>query len=171
MPLVLAIYDYCYIQPGRYATLDNSRPTWLRRITHGQARYLLPTAILSGVSMYTSMNTDALRSTYICPQFASAPRVVPVLQFLAALADCYFLVSIETIARRRATNAAIPSYIAPLLIGSTFVVCSCLGCRYLSLTLQSSLLPSSFWVVLSLSLPTQDIGSGCFVLTMHTLKT
>ena len=122
MPFVLAIYDYWYIQRRRYATGDNPRTAWLRRITHGHARYLLPAAILSGASIYSSMNTNALRSTYICPLFASAHKTVPVLQLLAALADCCFLISIDTAVRRRTTNAAITSDLAPLLISSAFVV-------------------------------------------------
>lgn len=124
VPFIIAVYDYWYIQRSRLATVDNSRPGLVRRIIHGQARYLLPTAILSGASIYTSMNTGALRSTYICPLFASAQKTLPVLQFLAALADCYFLISIDTIARRRTTNAAVTSDLTPVLMGSTFLVSS-----------------------------------------------
>lgn len=123
VPFLLAIYDYWYIQRSRRATAINSRPAWLWRIVHGEARYLLPAAVLSGASIYTSMNTDALRSTYIRPLFASARRTVPALQLLAALADCFCLLSIETIARRRTTNAAITSHLAPVMICSTFMVC------------------------------------------------
>lgn len=85
--------------------------------------YILPAALLGGSSIYTTVNADVLRSTYICPNSTSAQTIVPFLQLLAVISDCYVLISLETICRRRPANAAINLNLAPMLLGSTFLVC------------------------------------------------
>ncbi len=88
----------------------------------GPTRCILPTAILSGASIYTSAYTNALRSTYICPLSSFAPIIVPLFQILAALLDCYVLISIEKVTRRGSTEGPVTKDALHAWVGTIFVV-------------------------------------------------
>lgn len=171
MPFLLAVYDCWDIQDTR-PSKETAGASWPSKFIRGRARYLLPAAILSGASILSSYHANALRSTYICPHFASAQRIVPALQTLAALLDCYVLVSIDRAIRRRITNGVLSGNTASIVLGSTFLVCIHNLARFFSaLTLQSSLLRFSLLVGLLLLLHTQHTGNGFSVLIRYISST
>lgn len=81
----------------------------------------MPGAILSVAVVFQASSADNLRSTYICPHFPSWGKYVPVLQIVGAFLDCFVLVSIEEITRRKSNSAPIGT-VAPTVIASIFLV-------------------------------------------------
>lgn len=150
VPLALAIYDCRHTRREHLSRGETIQPTWLKYFFHIRAKFVLPAALLSGSSIYTSIQANnVLRSTYICPISTSARNIVPILQLLAVISDCYVLISIDTVTRRRAVNAVTTLSIAPLLLGSIFLVCfRILGTKYNSVNPSEALccLILSWWV-------------------------
>lgn len=121
MPLILVFYDYWENQLRR--PIEESLPSkWLKKVTRGPARYLLPTSILSGVSIYSSIRTNSIRSTYICPLSSTVATVMPVFSILAVLLDCCLLISIEKFTRRGASAEASTKNMTYIWIGSIALV-------------------------------------------------
>ena len=62
------------------------------------------------------------RSTYICPLSSSANIGVPLMQIVAILIDCFYLLSISEITNTAKTNTS-PKSDNPLrVVGSIFLV-------------------------------------------------
>lgn len=121
MPLILVFYDYWENQLRR--PIEESLPSeWLKKATRGPARYILPTSILSGVSIYNSMRTNSIRSSYICPLSSTVATVMPFFSILAVLLDCCLLISIEKFMRRGAGAEASTKNMTYVWIGSIALV-------------------------------------------------
>lgn len=121
VPLILVVYDYWENQLRR--PIEESLPLkWLKKATHGPARYILPTSILSGVSIYNSIRANSNRSTYICPLSSTVAMVMPIFSILAILLDCCLLISIEKFTRRGASAEASTKNMTYVWIGSIALV-------------------------------------------------
>lgn len=121
VPLILVVYDYLENQLRR--PIEESLPSkWLKKAVCGPARYILPTSILSGVSIYNSKRTNSNRSTYICPLSSTVAMVMPIFSILAILLDCCLLISIEKFTRRGASAEASTKNMTYVWIGSIALV-------------------------------------------------
>ncbi len=125
MPFVVAIYDYLCIHRRQSVTAENLHPTEVKTFNWWKARYVLPAALLTVGSILTSMGTDDVRSTYICPH--SAEKIIPFLQVSGALLDCFVLMSIEEIMKKTETNkfkgdSAVAKVVASVLLVSHLVL-------------------------------------------------
>lgn len=121
VPLILAVYDYWENQLRR--PIEESLPSkWLKKAIRGPARYILPTSILSGVSIYNAIRTNSNRSTYICPISSTVAMVMPIFSILAILLDCCLLISIEKFTRRGASSEASAKNMTYIWIGSIALV-------------------------------------------------
>ena len=91
VPLLLAIYDYWYIQRRRPKS-DGSRatPRTFKNFT--------PIIFLTAAYSVMTSVMGAPRSTYICPLSSKANTAVPFMQVLIVLLDCYVLVRISAVA-------------------------------------------------------------------------
>lgn len=108
------------MQSSYSATVQNAHLTSSKAFAHGKAKYILPAVLLTVASILTSFGTDAVRSTYICPQFAG--KIVPFFQIMGALIDSFVLVSIENVIRRTKANNATADAAVPKVVGSVLVV-------------------------------------------------
>ena len=121
VPLIIAVYDYWENQLRR--PIEESLPSkWLKKAIRGPARYILPTSILSGVSIFNSIRTNSNRSTYICPISSTVAMVMPIFSILAILLDCCLLISIEKFTRRGASAEASAKNMTYAWIGSIALV-------------------------------------------------
>lgn len=122
VPLVLVVYDYWENQLRRPMMEENLPSNWLKKVIHGPAKYILPTSILSGASIYSSIHTNANRSTYICPLSSTAAMIMPVFSILAVFLDCCLLMSIEKFTRRGVSAEASTKNMTYVWIGSIALV-------------------------------------------------
>lgn len=121
VPLILVVYDYWENQLRH--PIEESLPSeWLKKATRGPARYILPTSILSGASIYNSIYTNSNRSTYICPLSSTVAKIMPIFSILAILLDCCLLISIEKFTRRGASAEASAKNMTYVWIGSIALV-------------------------------------------------
>ena len=87
LPLLLAIYDYWYVQRRRQKSENSTH-------TNGQSsRHLWPIFFLTAAYSVKAFAMGAPRSTYICPLSSSAYTGVPLMQILSILLECYVLVN------------------------------------------------------------------------------
>ena len=116
VPLLLAIYDYWYIQRRRPKS-ESSTPVKGRTFRH-----LWPAILLTAAySIKISVMRDP-RSTYICPLSSSAKIGVPLMQIVSILIDCFYLVSITEVTNT-ANMSTYPKNENPLVVvGSIFLV-------------------------------------------------
>lgn len=118
LPLLLAIYDYWYIQRRRPEFDDASR-------ANGRTlRKLWPAAFLTAAYTVRASVMDAPKSTYICPLSSSANTGIPVMQVLSILLDCYVIVAISGVASTAKVDASPTSENLSVVVGSIFLVIS-----------------------------------------------
>lgn len=122
VPLILVVYDYWENQLRRPMVEETLPSTWLKKFARGPARYIVPTSILSGVSIYNSIHINANRSTYICPLSSTAAMIMPIFSILAVLLDCCLLISIEKFTRRGVSTEASTRNMIYVWIGSIALV-------------------------------------------------
>ena len=92
LPLLLAIYDYWYIQRRRPKSDSSSR-------ANGRTlRNVWPAVFLAAAYSIKASEMGAPRSTYICPLSSSANIGVPSMQILSVCLDCYVIISLSRIA-------------------------------------------------------------------------
>ena len=116
LPLLLAIYDYWYIQRRR-PTSD--RP----RRTNGRAsRHLWPAAFLTAAYSVKTYAMDAPRSTYICPLSSAAKTGVPIMRISSLLLDCYVLLQMSEVASTANLDVFKESNNASVVVGCIFLV-------------------------------------------------
>ena len=116
LPLLLAIYDYWYIQRRRPKS-DRSHGT------NGRAsRHLWPAAFLAGAYSVKTYAMDAPRSTYICPLSSVANTGVPIMQISSLFLDCYSLLKISEIASTENREVFKESNNASVALGCIFLV-------------------------------------------------
>ena len=116
LPLLLAIYDYWYIQRRRPKSDNSSR-------TNGRTlRNLLPVIFLTAAYAVKVSVMGAPRSTYICPLSSSANSGVPFMQILSILLDCYILLSISGVASTPKEDASPKSDDSSAVVGCIFLV-------------------------------------------------
>lgn len=94
LPLLLAIYDYWYIQRRRS---ESGKPS---RANGSTFRKIWPAIFLTAAYSFKASVTGAPRSTYICPLSSSANFSIPLMQILSTLLDCYVLVTLSGIASK-----------------------------------------------------------------------
>ena len=92
LPLLLAIYDYWYIQRRRPKSDDASR------VNGRTLRNLWPAILLAAAYSVKASEMGASRSTYICPLTSKANFGVPFMQMLSVCLDCYVITSLSGIA-------------------------------------------------------------------------
>lgn len=122
VPLILAVYDYWENQLRRPIIEEILPRKWLRKVTRGPARFILPISILSGVNIYNSIHTNANRSTYICPLSSTTAMIMPIFSILAVLLDCCLLISIEKFTRRGVDTEASTRNVVYVWTGSIALV-------------------------------------------------
>lgn len=116
LPLLLAIYDYWYIQRRRP---ESDRP--LR--TNGKTlRPLWPAAFLAAAYSVKTYAMDAPRSTSICPLSSAANIGVPIMQISSLLLDCYVLLKISEVASTASLDVLKESNNASVTLGYIFMV-------------------------------------------------
>ena len=135
VPVLLAIYDYWYIQRRRSKSDDSSQP-------NGRTlRNLWPTLFLTAAYTVNACWMGHPRSTYICPLSSSANVGVPIMQILSVLLDCYILIRLSWItgsAKVETSTSDSPS----VIMGSSFLVIHDAAIRFkCSLTLKFSSFP------------------------------
>ena len=116
LPLLLAIYDYWYIQRRRSKS-DRRHGTNVRT-----SRHLWPAAFLTAASSVKIYAMDAPRSTYICPLSSVANTGVPIMQISSLLLDCYVLLKISVIASTEKVDLFKERNNASVAVGCIFVV-------------------------------------------------
>lgn len=126
MPLILALYDYRYVQRDQKRNVNfpgnNVRRPWLHKALQGPAKYILPAALLGCGNFLAASVVAEPRSTYIC-QFAWYARsIVPVMQSVEIGLDCYILISIATLLKSRGTAAAMKSNTDPVTVALLLIV-------------------------------------------------
>ena len=116
LPLLLAIYDYWYIQRRRPKSDHPHR-------TNGKAsRHLWPPAFLTAAYSVKTYAMDAPRSTYICPLSSAANTGVPIMQISSLLLDCYILIKISEVASTETLSVLKESNSASVALGCIFLV-------------------------------------------------
>lgn len=121
-PLIIVVYEYWENQLRRPMMEESLPSKWLKKVTRGPLRYILPTSILSGVNIYNSIHTNANRSTYICPLSSTAAMIMPIYSILAVLLDCCLLINIEKFMRRGVSAEASTRNVTYVWIGSIALV-------------------------------------------------
>ena len=122
VPLLLAIYDYWYIQRRRPKS-ESSPPV------NGQTSRQLWSAIFLAAAYSIQVSVmSAPRSTYICPLSSSANFGVPLMQVASILVDCFYLVSISKVANTQKTSTYSKSDTPLAVVGSIFLVNSWYCC-------------------------------------------
>ena len=116
LPLLLAIYDYWYIQRRRP---KSDRPHG----TNGRAsRHLLPAGFLAAAYSVKAYAMDTPRSTYICPLSSAANAGVPIMQISSLLLDCYVLLKISEIVSTEKLDVFKESNNVSVAVGFIFLV-------------------------------------------------
>ena len=116
LPLLLAIYDYWYIQRRRPKSNNPHH-------TNGHTfRRLLPAIFLTAAYSVKASATLAPRSSYICPLSSNAKTGVPFMQISSILLDCCILVTISEIASTAKADAYPKSDNASVVVGYIFLV-------------------------------------------------
>lgn len=116
LPLLLAIYDYWYIQRRRPKSEDLSRANG-RTLRNFWSSIYLAAAYTVQVAVM-----GAPRSTYICPLSSSANTGVSFMQILSVLLDCYILIRISGVASTAKVEASKKSEIPSVVVGCIFLV-------------------------------------------------
>jgi len=130
MPLLLAIYDYWYIQRKRpppppdplsdsdsdyYDDVDE--PSALaRHLSESPARYISPTAFLAVAQYLATWVLASPRSTYICPLSAFAHNNIVIFQLLGTLFDIFVLLKIMRIVMTFDPKLPLQDRITPRII-------------------------------------------------------
>ena len=115
VPVLLAIYDYWYIQRRRSKSDDSSHPNGRN------LRKFWPALFLAAAYTVSAYVMGSPRSTYICPLSSSANVGVPIMQILSVLLDCYVLIRLSWItgsAKVETSTSDNPS----VTMGSSFLV-------------------------------------------------
>ena len=120
VPFFVAIYECCYIQSRYCVTAQNTSFTGSKVTTQGKPRYVLAAGLLTIAGILTSLATDDVRSTYICPRLAG--KIVPFLQVLGAVLDSVVLMSTENAIRKTKASNPTAGTAAPKVVGSVLVV-------------------------------------------------
>ena len=118
LPLLLAIYDYWYIQRRRPKS-DTSY-----RANGSSFRNLWPAIFLTAAYHFKASFMACPRSTYICPLSSIANIGVPFMQILSTLLDCYIIVSVSSIASEAKWDASPKSDNPSVLLGHILLVSS-----------------------------------------------
>lgn len=119
---MIALYD-CFCIPRRDRPLGGKPESiWAKRFPYSRARYLLPATIISTTSIAIAFIADDVRSTYICPHFPVLWRIMPFLQGFGTFLDCYVLICVDILIRRRSNNSSSIDLAAPLVISSVYLV-------------------------------------------------
>ena len=115
VPVLLAIYDYWYIQRRRSKSDDSSTPNGRT------SRKLWPALLLTAAYTVNAYWMGPPRSTYVCPLSSRANVGVPIMQILSVLLDCYVLIRLSWItgsAKAETSTSDNPS----VIMGSSFLV-------------------------------------------------
>ena len=96
LPLILAIYDYWYIDRRRSAADSSEVNSHLLASNRG-GKYLVPAICLTIAYAFQAYATASPRSTYICPLSSDARITVPMLQIFGFSLDCLLLISLESV--------------------------------------------------------------------------
>lgn len=116
LPLLLAIYDYWYIQRRRLTSDDASR-------ANGRSlRNLWPAIVLAAAYWVKASKMGASRSTYICPLTSSANAGVPFMQILSVCLDCYIITSLSGIASTAKVDKSLNSENPSIVMAWIFLV-------------------------------------------------
>ena len=116
VPVLLAIYDYWYIQRRRSKSDDSSHP-------NGRTlRKLWPAVFLTAAYTVKAYVMGPPRSTYICPLSSSANVGVPIVQILSVLLDCYVLTKISWITDSAKVETSTKNDNPSVIMGSSFLV-------------------------------------------------
>ena len=116
LPLLLAIYDYWYIQRRR------PKPGRPHGTSGRSSRHFWPAAFLTAAYSVKTYAMDAPRSTYICPLSSVANTGVPVMQISSLLLDCYVLLKISEVASTKKMDVFNESNNASVAVGCIFLV-------------------------------------------------
>lgn len=116
LPLLVAIYDYWYIQRRRLKSDDASR-------ANGQTlRYVWPAILLTAAYSVNASEMGAPRSTYICPLSSSANIGVPFMQIISVCLDCYVITSLSWIASAAKLDKSLKSDNPAVIMAWIFLV-------------------------------------------------
>ena len=116
LPLLLAFYDYWYIQRRR-------PKSELPFPTNGQTfRHLWSAVFLTASYTVKASVMGTPRSTYICPLSSSANSGVPSMQILSILLECYILTTISGAASTAQVDATRHSENPSVAVGCIFTV-------------------------------------------------
>ena len=116
VPVLLAIYDYWYIQRRRSKSDDSSQ------LNGRSLRKFWPATFLTAAYTIKAYVMGPSRSTYICPLSSSANVGVPIMQALSVLLDCYVLVRVSWITSSAKVETSTKSDNPSVIMGSSFLV-------------------------------------------------
>lgn len=125
LPLLLAIYDYWYIDRRRSAA-DGSEVNKHLLPPNGGSKYLLPAICLSIAYAFQAYATASPRSTYICPLSSNARITVPSFQILGLLLDLILLIGVRSAIGVEVTEASSNdglslAFLSPIFLLSSFI--------------------------------------------------
>ena len=126
MPLILAVYDYRYVQhrkePDGGPTGGSLRRSWLYTSLNGPPRLILSAALLScGNFLTASLNAEP-RSTYVCQSAWFARSIVPIVQIMEVSLDCYVSVKIAALIKSRRSDISPKPNMVPMIVALLLVV-------------------------------------------------
>lgn len=127
VPLLLAIHDYWYIQrrrPKEDRLAETNEPSkYSLEILGSNGRNILPALCLGVANALQSYVFASPRSTYICPLSSSARVMIPLLQIVSTLLDCYVLLSLVAVVRTPiCEEPVLKTRIAPAVLAHVFLV-------------------------------------------------
>ena len=116
VPVLLAIYDYWYIQRRRSKSDDSSH-------SNGRTlRKVWPAMLLTAAYTVKAYVMGSPRSTYICPLSSIANVGVPIMQILSVLLDCYILIRLYWIIDSTKVETSTKSDNPSVIMGYSFLV-------------------------------------------------
>ena len=121
LPLLLAIYDYWYIQ-RRKSRVDNNGSPSMKLWTAGSHSQLVPAFCIGLAGVLQTFVIPESRSTAICPLSSRLRSVVPILQYLGVLLDCYILISTTALVKNPSANDSTRVRFDPITLSTVFVV-------------------------------------------------
>ena len=144
LPLILAIYDYWYIDRRRSAA-DGFEVNSHLLASNGGGKHLLPAICLSIAYAFQAYATASPRSTYICPLSSNARITVPMLQILGVLLDCLLLISVESVVGVSVTEASSSYGLSLTFLSPIFLLSSLISFLGAGIALATN---SVYWVEL-----------------------
>jgi hypothetical protein len=131
IPLIISVYDSFRLQrlqsrshgDAKGQNLDETTYDAIQRWYSGSRfRYVLPTFLVTYGCHLASGLWSSAPSTYICPLVVGQTRTIPILQFIAAVLDCYLAIATREICLQRPTGRAKVGANTLLFWGSVLLV-------------------------------------------------